>query len=155
MKITIVTISDRATSGAYEDESGPAIEAIVRNQLPEAQIVRTLCSDDQEELEQTLSDRLGSDIILTTGGTGLGPRDTTPEVTRRFCPREVPGIAELLRARSMEETPFAALSRGFAGLKERTLIVNLPGSKKGAVFCTRQLLPVLEHAVRMIAGEGH
>ena len=88
-------------------------------------------------------------------GTGISPRDVTPEATRRFCERELPGIAEMLRARSYEETPMAVLSRGCAGLKGRTIVVNFPGSLKAASLCVRLLIPVMEHALSMLRGEGH
>ena len=93
--------------------------------------------------------------ILTTGGTGLSPRDITPEITRGFCDRETPGIAEALRAQSYAETPAAMLSRGYAGLKESCLVVNFPGSVKAVRRCMEVLGPVLDHALRMIRGEGH
>ena len=93
--------------------------------------------------------------MLTTGGTGIGPRDVTPEATSEFCTRQLPGIAEMLRATSLRETPMAALSRAVAGQKGRTIVVNLPGSPAGVRTCVSALLPILEHAVEMMRGEGH
>jgi molybdopterin adenylyltransferase len=154
MEILVCTVSDRAARGEYEDRSGPRIVELLRELLPEAQISRAVVSDDPEELHEALSQE-GFAAILTTGGTGLGPRDRTPEVTVALCDRPVPGIAELLRAESLKETPNAALSRGQAGLRGSTLIVNLPGSVKAAAFCTRILAPLLPHALAMIRGGNH
>jgi molybdenum cofactor synthesis domain-containing protein len=119
------------------------------------EISRIIVSDDSAPLTAALEKYRGADIILTTGGTGLGPRDISPEVCRRWCDKEVPGIAEALRAHSLAETSSAMLSRGFAGLKDTILVINLPGSVKAVTSCTRFLLPVLPHAVKMIRGEGH
>ena len=154
MEILVCTVSDRASRGEYEDRSGPRIAEILAEQLPEAGVSRRVVSDEPAELEKVL--RLpGFDVILTTGGTGLGPRDRAPETTATICDRSVPGIAELLRTESLKETRNAALSRGTAGLRGATLIVNLPGSVKAAEFSTRILAPLLPHAVSMTAGESH
>jgi molybdopterin adenylyltransferase len=96
-----------------------------------------------------------ADFILTTGGTGISPRDVTPEATSNYCDRELPGIAEILRAESYKETPTAVLSRGYAGIKGNTIIVNFPGSVKAVRLCTQVLIPVMEHALSMLHGEGH
>lgn len=156
MKAAVITVSDRASRGEYEDLSGPAIEALLKEGYGAGvEVTRLLVSDDPEPLAGALDKCAGADIILTTGGTGLGPRDITPEVCRRWCDREVPGIAEALRAHSLTETSSAMLSRGYAGLKGTALVINLPGSVKAVTSCTRFLLPVLTHAVKMIRGEGH
>lgn len=155
MRVLVLTISDRAAAGEYEDLSGPAVEAALREALPDARIDRAIVTDDMEAVEGALAGATAYDVVLTTGGTGLGPRDHAPEATRRFCDRPVPGIAELLRRESFAETPNAVLSRGTAGLKGRTLVVNLPGSVRGAAFCAGVLVPLLPHAVKMIGGEGH
>lgn len=95
------------------------------------------------------------DGIITTGGTGLSPRDISPEVTAVYCDRAIPGTAEMLRAKSYRQTPNAMLSRGVTGMKAKTLIINLPGSVKAAEFCTKIIAPILAHAVKMARGEGH
>lgn len=155
MKILVLTISDRAASGEYEDRSGPAVEAVLRGALEGIEVDRSIVTDDAEAIEGALAGAAGYDAVLTTGGTGLGPRDNAPEATARSCDRPVPGIAELLRRESLAETPNAVLSRGTAGLRGRTLVVNLPGSERGAVFCARVLAPLLPHAAKMIGGGGH
>ena len=155
MKILVITISDRASRGEYEDLSGPAVKTILEESLDGAEIEVVIVPDEQSEIERALESGLGSTAIITTGGTGLGPRDITPDVTERFCDRPVPGISEMLRAESLRETRNAALSRGYAGMKDRTLIVNIPGSVRGASFCADLLAPLLEHAAGMINGDGH
>ena len=155
MKILVITISDRASRGEYEDLSGPAVKEIFDEAIPGADVGIVVVPDEQDEIVRALESGLGGDAIITTGGTGLGPRDITPEVTERFCDRPVPGISEMLRAESLNETPNAALSRGYSGMKGRTLVVNIPGSVRGASFCARLLVPLLTHAGGMISGEGH
>lgn len=155
MRALVLTISDRASAGEYEDRSGPAVEQVLHRIVDDIVVRREIVSDDADEIERALTAGLDADVILTCGGTGLGPRDVTPEVTARFCDREVPGVAELLRAESRTQTPNAALSRGVAGVRGRTLVVNLPGSLRGATFAAEVVAPLLDHAARMIAGEGH
>ncbi len=155
MKILVVTISDRAFKGEYEDISGPAVREILEASVPSADVEVIIVPDEEDGILRALESGLGGDAVITAGGTGLGPRDITPEVTERFCDRAAPGIAEMLRAESLKETPNAALSRGYAGMKGRTLIVNIPGSVKGASFCARLLAPLLVHAAGMMRGEGH
>jgi molybdopterin adenylyltransferase len=146
MKILVVTISDRASKGEYEDLSGPAVKAILEDQIAGADVEVVIVPDEGDEIARALESGLSGDVIITTGGTGLGPRDITPEVTGRFCDRHVPGISEMLRAESLKETPNAALSRGYSGMKGRTLVVNIPGSVRGASFCAGLLAPLLTHA---------
>jgi molybdopterin adenylyltransferase len=155
LEILVLTISDRASRGVYADESGPAIERILRERFPDAGIARRIVADEISEIVETFKNSLHCDFILTTGGTGLSSRDVTPEATASFCDRLIPGIVEILRAESWKQTPQAMLSRGTAGQKGKTLLVNFPGSVKAAEFCTRLLLPVMEHAQRMISGNGH
>jgi molybdenum cofactor synthesis domain-containing protein len=117
-----------------------------------------LVPDEQERIKAELvrlSDEIGADVVFTSGGTGLGPRDVTPEATEAVLHRRAPGIPEAMRVQSLAQAPTAMLSRGTAGLRGTTLIVNLPGSPEGAVGCLRIVLPVLGHAVEMIAGGGH
>ena len=155
MRVAVVTISDRASRGEYEDLSGPEIERLVLARFPGAAVSRRVVPDDLEAILDALGAEAGAEVVLTTGGTGLSPRDVTPEATRRFCDREAPGIAEALRAQSYAETPAAMLSRAYAGLRGSCLVVNLPGSPKAVRRCMEVLGPVLEHALRMIRGEGH
>lgn len=156
MKVAVITVSDRASRGEYEDLSGPAIEAILKEHCRgRVDIERSIVPDEAAPLTAALEAHSGADVILTTGGTGLGPRDITPEVCRLWCEKEAAGVAEAVRAHSLTETPMAMLSRGYAGLKGRTLLINLPGSVKAVTSCTEFLLPVLEHAVKMMRGEGH
>jgi len=162
VRISVITVSDRASRGEYEDLSGPEIERLLRDGLQGVEVVREVVADEIPAITDALRRHAAAggphpaaDFILTTGGTGISPRDLTPEATRRFCERELPGIAELLRSRSYEETPTAVLSRGFAGLKGNTVVVNFPGSVNAVRLCTRLLIPVMEHALSMLRGEGH
>jgi len=155
VKVAVITISDRASRGQYEDLSGPEIEREVRARHPSAEVTRSIVADEAEAILAALRAHDGVDFILTTGGTGLSPRDVTPEATTRFCDREIPGIAEMLRARSYGETPAAMLSRGTAGLHGNTVVVNFPGSPAAARLCMQVLGPVMEHALRMVRAEGH
>jgi len=131
------------------------VEAAVRDLLPEAVVRRMIVPDEEARIQTALRAGLDGDVVITTGGTGLSPRDITPEVTEGFCDRMVPGIADYIRSESLQETPRAVLSRGVAGTRETTLVVNLPGSAKAADFCARRLAPLLPHAVAMMAGGGH
>ncbi len=155
MKVLVLTISDRASKGEYEDQSGPAVERALTYSIPEVVIVKKVVSDDSEAIKKAFQDHLDNDVILTTGGTGIGPRDNTPDVTEEFCEKMIPGIPELLRKESCTQTKNAVLSRAVAGIIDKTLIVNLPGSVKGAQFCTKLLTTILPHAIKMMHGEGH
>ncbi len=155
MKVLVLTVSDRVSAGVYRDRSGPAVEKVLREKIPGSSIERKTVPDEKRRILEVFRGSGEFDVIITTGGTGLGPRDITPEATDEFCERAVPGIAEYLRARSFEQTPNAALSRGAAGIAAGTLIVNFPGSEKGAVFCAGIISEVLEHALEMMRGSGH
>ncbi len=155
MTVVVITISDRAHRGVYPDRSGPRIVELLEEGLPRAEISREVVPDEQEEILAAFRRHRKADFIITSGGTGIGARDVTPEVTGRYCDRLLPGIAETLRAASYRDTPSAMLSRGVAGLKGATIIVNFPGSTAAVELCTRLLLPVMEHALRMLKGEGH
>jgi molybdenum cofactor synthesis domain-containing protein len=136
------------------DTAGPAVAALARRQWPQAEIWTGLVPDDEDTIAATLeklSDQ-GTALILTVGGTGLGPRDRTPEATRRVIDREAPGLAEAMRSLSAQSNPFAWLSRGVAGLRDSTLIVNLPGSRRGAEESMTSILPLLAHGVEVAAG---
>lgn len=158
LRVAVVTVSDRSARGDRPDASGPALAEAV--EASGAQVVRReLVADDRAALATLLADVCdGPDapgVVLTTGGTGLGPRDRTPEATAEVCDRLVPGIAETLRARSLAVTPHAMLSRGVAGVRGRTLIVNLPGSPGGARDGWAVVEPIAAHAVAQLAGGDH
>lgn len=156
IRVAVITVSDRASRGEYRDRSGPLIEQMLKDAGFNGLVVRRqVVPDEAAQLRDAFKDHLDKDFIITTGGTGLSPRDITPEVTRSFCDRPVPGIGEMLRRESCRETPYAVLSRGYAGMKGNTLIINLPGSVKGVRFCTRLLIPLLSHARIMAEGKGH
>ncbi len=153
IKVGILTISDSAASGTREDLSGPAIRTLVA-QLPDTVVsTSAIVPDEREQIAATLrtwSDEHHLHLILTTGGTGLAPRDVTPEATRAVIEREAPGIAEGMRMASLRHTPMAMLSRGIAGVRGRTLIINLPGSPKAVRECLEVVLPVLSHALNLL-----
>jgi molybdopterin adenylyltransferase len=152
MRLGILTVSDRSSRGERSDASGPALEEIVIAQGWQV-LRRQIIPDDFSVIRQLLVDWSESgelDVIITTGGTGFSPRDVTPEATQAVIERPTPGIAEAMRAASLQVTPHAMLSRATAGICCRTLIVNLPGSPKGAVENLQVLLPVLPHAVALL-----
>jgi molybdenum cofactor synthesis domain-containing protein len=129
-------------------------EAVLRNGL--SVVARDIVPDELEEIESALkrySDEIGVDLVLTTGGTGLSPRDTTPEATRRVIEKEVPGFAEAMRAASLQVTPHAMLSRAVAGIRSSTLIINLPGSPRGASENLEVILPALPHGLEKLGGD--
>jgi molybdopterin adenylyltransferase len=156
LRAAILTVSDRAAAGERADGSGPALAEAVRAAGGTVLATR-LVADDAPAIAEALT-RLADDehapLILTTGGTGFAPRDVTPEATRSVIEREAPGLAEHARAATSRITPFAVLSRGIAGIRGGTLIVNLPGSPKGAVETFEALAPVLPHALSVLAGGG-
>ena len=154
MRVGVLTISDRRARGEGEDEGGPLVEQMVTGAGGEV-VIRDVVADERDHIEARLRGWSNSgdvDVILTTGGTGLGPRDVTPEATKAVIEREAPGITELMRAAGLKHTPLAALSRQVAGQRKQTLIVNLPGSPKAIVEGLEAVLPVLEHAVEMMHG---
>jgi len=154
LAIAVITVSDRAYKKEYEDLSGPAVRDILLAGVP-CDVSLTVVPDEKDAIKRALLLDAGKDYIITTGGTGLAARDVTPEATREVCGREVPGVSEWLRRESMRETPNAALSRGFCGQMGTTIIVNLPGSVRGATFCAKLLVTVLEHGKEMIMGARH
>lgn len=154
MLLAVLTISDRCSRGLMKDTAGPAVVGLLRQQWQEAEIRTGLLPDDEDSIAAMLEDwsRQGAALALTVGGTGLGPRDRTPEATRRVMDREAPGLAEAMRFNGAVRNPFAWLSRGVAGLKGSTLIVNLPGSERGAVESLAQILPLLRHGLEVAGG---
>lgn len=151
--IGVLTISDSGARGERADTSGETICTMVAS-LPDAVVsTRTIIPDERKLIEATLRewcDEKHLNLVLTTGGTGLAPRDITPEATRAVLEREAPGLAEAMRAESLRHTPFGMLSRGVAGVRGHTLIINLPGSPKAVAECLQCVLPVLPHAINLL-----
>jgi molybdenum cofactor synthesis domain-containing protein len=152
IRFGILTLSDRSARGERDDASGPALARLV--QAENGSVVKeALLPDEELAIRAILSEWADSgelDVILTTGGTGFAPRDVTPEATRAVLEREAPGLAEAMRAASLKITPHAMLSRIVTGIRKRTLIINLPGSPRGAVENLQVLLPVIPHAVQLL-----
>ncbi len=150
----ILTLSDKGALGEREDRSGPLIREALEKAGFQVLAYRVIPDDYEEILVVLLDwvDRKGLDLIMTTGGTGLSPRDVTPEATRAAIEREIPGIAEAIRWEGLKHTPFAMLSRGLAGVRKESLIINLPGSPKAVEESLAVVLPVLHHALEKIKG---
>ncbi|NOR83603.1 MAG: molybdopterin adenylyltransferase [Ardenticatenales bacterium] len=157
IRVGVLTISDRASAGEYQDASGPLLQRMVTGLLGGEVELAVTIPDELDAIRDKLLEWVGSDrmdLILTTGGTGFAPRDVTPEATRQVIERETPGLAEAMRLASLEVTPFAMLSRGVAGIRGRVLIVNLPGSPKAARENLNAILPALSHGLELLAGGG-
>jgi molybdopterin adenylyltransferase len=157
MRVSILTISDSVSRGEREDLSGPALVKRCR-ELGWEVTSALRCSDDPANLRSQLRELADSrrvDVVLTTGGTGLGPRDNTPEATLDIGERIIPGLAEELRRKGVEKTPTAVLSRGVAVIRRHALILNLPGSPKGAVESLDAVAEILPHAVKVMHGASH
>ena len=152
MRAAVLTVSDRVSRGEAEDASGDLLEGLLRGDGHEVE--RAVVPDEPDAIAAAIEELAGSaSLVLTTGGTGLGPRDVTPEATREVLERDAPGIAEALRADAIARTPHGLLSRGVAGVVGRTLVVNLPGSTGGCRDGYAVLQPALEHAVSLLAAE--
>ncbi len=155
LKVAVITVSDRAYRKEYEDLSGPKIKELIDKSDLNAEVSLSIIPDEPPVLKAALEDNLDKDFIITTGGTGISPRDITPDVTEDFCDRSLPGISELLRRESYRETKYAVLSRGYSGIKGRTILINFPGSQKAVSLCMDLLLPIMAHAKKMLLGCGH
>jgi molybdenum cofactor synthesis domain-containing protein len=154
MLFAVITISDRCSRGEMTDTAGPAVIGLLRQHWPDAEIGGAVLPDEEGLIAAVLH-RLcgdGAALVLTVGGTGLGPRDCTPEATRLVIDREAPGLAEAMRSVGATQNQFAWLSRGIAGLKGSTLIVNLPGSERGATESLASILKLLKHGLDVAAG---
>jgi molybdenum cofactor synthesis domain-containing protein len=159
IRVAVLTVSDRCAAGTDEDISGPTLVEAFREAGHQVALMAVV-PDDRKQIAAALkrwSDERLVDVIVTTGGTGLSPRDVTPDVTRKVVDRELPSIAMYLLIEGMKKTQFAALSQACAGIRAGTLIVNLPGSPAAAKEAVSALLPILPHAASVIAGEpdGH
>lgn len=154
IRAAVITVSDACSRGEREDESGAALVQLLKASGAEI-VEQGILSDDLAPLVQRLEEIVKHgdvNLIVTTGGTGLGPRDNTPEATRRVIERDAPGIAEAMRAESLKATPMAMISRGVAGIASGTLIINLPGSPAAVKESFAVIQPVLSHAVDLLAG---
>jgi molybdopterin adenylyltransferase len=157
MRVAILTISDSVARGEREDLSGPALVARCR-ELGWLMTSALRCSDDPAAVRsqmRAIADSGSVDVLLTTGGTGLGPRDSTPEATLDVADRTIPGLAEEIRRKGVEKTPTAVLSRGVAVVRHKTIIINLPGSPKGAVESLDAIAHLLPHAIDVLRGAHH
>ncbi|GAA2211386.1 MogA/MoaB family molybdenum cofactor biosynthesis protein [Nonomuraea monospora] len=157
MRALVITVSNRASAGIYEDKSGPLLADLLRQEAGCEVVDGPVVVPDGEPVASTLRDGIADDydVIVTTGGTGLTPMDLTPEMTSRVISREIPGIAEAIRLANREKVPTSVLSRGLAGQAGNTLIVNLPGSSGGVRDGVAVLAPILRHAVDQIRGGDH
>jgi len=156
IRVAILTVSDSCAQGTREDTSGQTI----KDMLPEDRFEicrKKIVADEHEKIVNELKHFSDADIdvVFTTGGTGLGPRDVTPEATASVCERIIPGLGEIMRAEGLQKTKNAILSRGIAGICNRTIVINLPGSSKGVKESLEIILDVLPHAVDMMHGGGH
>ncbi|HIC94385.1 MAG TPA: molybdopterin adenylyltransferase [Anaerolineae bacterium] len=153
--VGILTVSDSSYRGEREDLSGPLIREMVTERLKAKVELEAVVPDDINIIKGTLmvwADEVGLDLIITTGGTGFGPRDVTPEATKAVIEREAPGLAEAMRAEGLKATPHAMLSRAVCGIRGRTLIVNLPGSPKAVRENLETILPAIPHGIELLQG---
>ncbi len=150
----VITVSDGAYHGKREDTGGPALVGILnanKFDVTGPQVVE----DERDQISAAITRAAdgGTNLIITTGGTGLGPRDVTPQATQSVIDYDVPGITELMRRAGLQSTPMAALTRGVAGVRGHTLVINVPGSPKGAIESLEAVIPILDHALALLRGE--
>lgn len=155
LRAAVITVSDRCSAGQMVDTAGPAVAEMLQIELGAEVAWMQLVPDEAEQIAAAIRDysERGADLVLTAGGTGMTPRDVTPEATRTVLDKELPGLAECMRAASSLKTPNAWLSRAAAGVRGETLVVNLPGSKKAATENLQAILAVIPHAVKMLRQE--
>ena len=156
IKVGILTASDRCSRGERKDESGFLLKSLVEEHLGAEVVAYRAVPDEKDAIRKVIlhmADLFFCDLILTTGGTGLSPRDVTPEATKELIEREVPGISEAIRQHSMRNTKFAMLSRAVSGVRGKTLIINLPGNPKAVQSAFEVIRPVLHHAVELVCGK--
>jgi len=157
IRAVVITVSDACSRGERRDESGAALVELLRGMGAEV-LAQEVLPDDLEPLTErlrTLADRPDVNLIVTTGGTGVAPRDNTPEATRAVIEREAPGLAEAMRMETLRQTPMAMISRGVCGIRSGTLIINLPGAPAAVRQCFTIIRPVLGHAVALLEGRPH
>jgi len=154
MLFCVLTVSDRCSQGLMTDTAGPAVVELLRERWPAEQFETALVPDDEEKIAAQLQrwSAQGAALILTVGGTGMSQRDRTPEATLQVLDRNAPGLAEAMRSRGAESNPFSWLSRGVAGMRGSTLIVNLPGSQRGAEESLVSIQVLLRHAIEVAGG---
>lgn len=152
---TVITVSTRAAAGVYTDEAGPAVAAALAEAGYAVGDIRVVPDGHGLVATEIRAACEDADLVITTGGTGLHPKDETPDATLDVVEREIPGIAEAMRAASLRVTPMAMLSRAVAGVRGTTLVVNLPGSPKGSIENLQVVLPVIAHALDQLAGGDH
>ena len=150
----VITVSDGVAAGTRQDKSGPALQEILRSAGFEVSGPEVV-PDESENISDVILAAIarGADVVVTTGGTGLGPRDVTPQATSALIDYEVPGLGELMRRAGTASTPMAAISRGLAGVRGKALVVNTPGSARGATESLQAILPVLGHAIQLLHGD--
>ena len=155
LEVAVITVSDRAFRGDYQDISGPTIVDIITESAIPANVSLTIVPDDKAQIRTTILQNIGKDYIITTGGTGISSRDITPDVTQEICDKALPGIAEMLRFESYKQTKNAVFSRGYCGIRDNTIIINFPGSVEAVTLCTKLILPLMEHGKNMLHGGKH
>lgn len=155
IKAAVITISDRGSRGEREDLSGPEVERILKERLGAVIIMKEVVPDEVSSIRDTLlrACNLGIDLVVTTGGTGVSPRDVTPEATKEVIERELPGFSEAMRMEGFKKTPHALISRAVCGLRGKTLIINLPGSPKGVRESLEVILPAIPHTLEKARGD--
>lgn len=152
-KVAIITISDRGAKGERDDRSGPSIKELIKDYYDVEKMV--VIPDEEDVISETikkLTDEEGFDLVITTGGTGISPRDVTPEATKKVIEKELPGFSEIMRVESYKITPYGIISRGICGTRGGSLIINLPGSPKAATECLSFILPALPHTLSKLKG---